>query len=426
MSASAPPPASVSLSAAGRARRWIQARLGLRVLVWAGLLAASGATLCFLPLFNVLGFDFALAIGLLAALAAVDIGQGAVAAARRRGEAPGLASALVTGTAGALAVLAAPLLLALLNAFRVRNCNLGAGFAFYALLPVGTALFAAPAGVLAGLAFPRRGRLVAYLIPFVSVGWSLWRLYFDPPVFVFDPFGGYFPGPIYDEALRPPERLVHFRLVNLVWIATAIACAAAWLRRRSPRRSWVLPGVVAVALLGASVGLFRQRGELGFHVDRNRLQEVLERETRSAHFVVHSDPSGDGTPEERALVMQDLEFRFDQLVRILGVAPRLPISVYLFPSAAAKKDLVGAGGTLYAKPWTQEIFIQAERFPARRLRHELAHVFASAFGDPIFGVSLAWVSPRPGSRAASSRASPRRPITATPGAGPPSTRRPGP
>ena len=93
--------------------------------------------------------------------------------------------------------------------------------------------------------------------------------------------------------------------------------------------------------------------------------------------------------------MQDLEFRFDQLVRILGVAPRLPITVYLFPSAAAKKDLVGAGGTLYAKPWTQEIFIQAERFPARRLRHELAHVFASAFGDPIFGVSLAWRLPLP-------------------------------
>jgi hypothetical protein len=409
-----------SASALVRARRFVEARLGRRALVWALLLAAGAAALCFLPLFNVLGYDFSLAIGLLAALASVDVGHGAVAAARRRGQpalsaepsegsAPPaklraeqvrrlrtpLAAALVAGTLGGLAILVLPLALSLLNALRVRNCNLGAGFLFYALLPVGTALFAAPAGTLAGLAFPRRGRLVAYLIPFVSVGWSLWRLYFDPPVFVFDPFGGYFPGPIYDEALRPPERLVHFRLVNLVWIATAIACAATWLRRRGPRRSWLLTGLLSAALLSGSIGLFLQRGRLGFHVDRTRLQEVLERETRSAHFVVHSDPAADGTPDERSLVMQDLEFRFDQLVRILGVAPRLPITVFLFPSAAAKKDLVGAGGTLYAKPWTQEIFIQAERFPARRLRHELVHVFASAFGDPVFGVSLAWRFPLP-------------------------------
>src|SRR5205814_1371820 len=61
-----------------------------------------------------------------------------------------------------------------------------------------------------------------------------------------------------------------------------------------------------------------------------------------------------------------------------------------FPSAAVKKELVGAGNTLYAKPWTREVFVQAERFPAGRLRHELAHVFAASFGDPLFGVSFAW------------------------------------
>jgi tetratricopeptide (TPR) repeat protein len=382
-------------SALGLARRWIEARLGRRVLVWALLLAVSSAGLCLVPLFNVLGYDYALVIGLLAALAAVDIGHGAAAAARRSGgrQDPGLV--VTAGTLGALATLAVPLGLALLNAFRVRNCNLAAGFQFFALLPVATTLYAAPLGALAGLAFPRRGRLVAYIIPLLSVSWSLWRLYSDPPVFVFDPFGGYFPGPIYDEALRPPERLVHFRLVNLIWVSTALACAATIVRRRRSRRSLLLAGAASLLLLSVSTALFLQRDRLGFHVDKHRLTEVLGRETRSAHFVVHSDPAADGTPEERELVLRDLEFRFDQLVRILGATPRLPITVYLFPSAAAKKDLVGAGGTLYAKPWKQEIFLQSERFPARRLRHEMAHVFASAFGDPVFGVSLAWRLPLP-------------------------------
>jgi tetratricopeptide (TPR) repeat protein len=379
----------------GRVRRWIEARLGRRVLIWALLLAVAAGALSALPLFNVLGFDYALALGLLTAFAAIDVGHGAVAAARRRGEPPRLGSALAAAVVGALATLVLPLIISLLNALRVRNCNLGAGFLFFALLPVATALYAAPLGVLAGLTFPRRGRLIATLIPVVSIGWSLWRLYFDPPVFVFDPFGGYFPGPIYDEALRPPERLAHYRLTNLLWLVTAIACTATWLNRRGPRRWWLAPGVAAVVLLAASLAVYGQRQELGFHVDRPHLKKVLERESRSAHFVVHSDPAADGTPDERALVLQDLEFRFDQLVRILGVQPRLPITVYLFPNAGAKKDLVGAGGTLYARPWSQEIFVQAERFPARRLRHELVHVFASAFGDPVFGVSLAWRLPLP-------------------------------
>jgi hypothetical protein len=387
-----PPPAR---TAAGRARRWIEARLGRRVLIWGLLLAAAAAALGFLPLFNVLGFDFALAIGLLTAFAAVDVGHGAVAAARRQGTEPALGAALVTGVVGALALLVLPLAFSLLNAFRVRNCNLAAGFHFFGLLPVATALYAAPVGTLSALVLRRRGRLVACLVPVVSIGWSLWRLYFDPPVFVFDPFGGYFPGPIYDEALRPPERLLDFRLTNLVWISTAVALAALWLGRRGPRRALLLPGFVAAVLLAASIALFVGRHRLGFHVDKAHLTRVLERETRSAHFVVHSDPAADGTPEDRALVMQDLEFRFDQLVQILGMAPKLPITVYLFPSSASKKDLVGAGGTLYAKPWTREVFIQSERFPARRLRHELVHVFASAFGDPVFGVSLAWRLPLP-------------------------------
>ena len=51
---------------------------------------------------------------------------------------------------------------------------------------------------------------------------------------------------------------------------------------------------------------------------------------------------------------------------------------------------MGAGNTLYARPWTREIFVQSERFPSTRLRHEMAHVFAGAFGDPLFGVAFAW------------------------------------
>jgi hypothetical protein len=375
-----------------------------RARVWALILALAGFALGLVPLLDVLGFDLSFALGLLTAPAAVDVGhavgrtwrQNRIWAASGRVWSVALRAALF-----ALGLLVLPLLISLAGALRVRNCNLGAGFAFFFLLPVGTALFAAPLGALAGLLFPRHGRLIAFLLPIGSLAWALLRLYTDPPAFALDPFGGYFPGPIYDEALTPPMRLVTFRLVNLVWVATALLVAQVVQRVRISRgagadpRGLVGPALIALAFGAASLVLFGQRGPLGFAADKPYLLSILRRTTTSPHFVVASDPTGDGSPEDRALVLRDLEFRYSQLTRILGAEPAGPVTVYLFPSAEAKKALVGAGGTLYAKPWKREIFVQSDRFPARHLRHELAHVFAGAFGDPIFGISLAWRWPLP-------------------------------
>jgi hypothetical protein len=294
------------------------------------------------------------------------------------------------GTAAAL--LALPLLISIANAVRVRNCSFAAGFGFFALLPLATVAYAAPAGVLAALAVPRPrwGRALAFAIPVVSLLWSLLRLYRDPPVFAYDPFGGYFPGPIYDEALRPPVTLLSFRLVNLVWIGTAVAIAAAAVGRGRNARRWrARPAAVALPLLAASIALYAMGGRLQFRITRADLERVLDRTMTTDHFVLHY-AQGAKTRADIALTAEDLEFRYHQLHETLGVEPRLPITVWEFPSADVKKALVGAGGTLYAKPWTREIFVQTSRFPARVLRHEMAHVFAGTFGDPFFGMSLAW------------------------------------
>jgi len=380
----------------GRAISTVNQRFGCRAVIWGAILAALALLLDFVPLFDLLGYDFSFAVGLCTALAAVDIGQGAVAAARasqeREGEpAPDLWRLTGRALAGGLGVLIAPLLLSGLDMVRVRNCNVPAGLGFYALLPVGTALFAAPAGVLAGLCFTRRGRLVAFLLPAVSVLWTLARLYEDPAVFAFDPFGGYFPGPIYDEALRPPLRLLLYRVANLVWIASALTFAAAALGRGRDPRAWRRPQLgIATALLAAGIALFASGGRLGFHIQRSDLARALPGERQTTHFVLHYDPAEGYAPIDLALMLEDLEFRYDQLHQRLGAEPRGAITVWEFPSAESKKALVGAGNTLFARPWTREIFVQGDRFPSVRLRHEMAHVFAGAFGDPLFGVSLAW------------------------------------
>ena len=374
---------------------WIKFRQGWRTPVWGGVLVSVAILLDFLPLVDVLGYDSSFVLGLVVAVAAADVGHGVVSAARRN--APSTSSARLAGEAmaTALALLVLPLLLSLANALRVRNCNLGAGFLFFALLPVGTAVFAA--GTAAAVAIlvprPRLGRAAALALPFVSIGWALLRLYRDPAVFAFDPFGGYFPGPIYDEALRPPLRLFWYRLANLTWLATAVA-AAAWLRPRLDDRlrlslrPWNRPALV-VALAAASLAWFVAEGNLGVHITHDDLARILPRETKTRHFVLRTDPRAEDETDV-ARFTDELEFRYHQLASILGAEPTGPVRVYLFPSAEAKKDAVGAANTLFTKPWTREIFLHSARFPARHLRHELAHIFAGAFGDPLFGISLQW------------------------------------
>jgi hypothetical protein len=375
-----------------RAGFGLRNRFGLRALVWAVLLVVLAVALQFVPLFDVLGYDFCFALGLAAALAAVDVGHGLVALRGRPADAPALVRLCSVAAGIAAVLLVPPLLISVANAVRVRNCSFGAGFGFFVLLPLATVAYAAPAGVLAAMAVPRRrwGRALAFAVPVASLLWSLLRLYADPPVFAYDPFGGYFPGPIYDEALRPPMTLLCFRLVNLVWIAAAVAIAAAAVGRGWNARRWhATAAAVATPLLVASIVLYAMGGRLQFRITRADLERTLDRTITTDHFLLHY-AQGAKTRADVALTAEDLEFRYHQLHETLGVEPRLPITVWEFPSAEVKKALVGAGGTLYAKPWTREIFVQTTRFPARVLRHEMAHVFAGTFGDRFFGMSLAW------------------------------------
>src|SRR4051794_40184289 len=98
--------------------------LGTRAVVWALLAALLAVILDFLPLFNLLGYDFSFALGLLAAVASVDIGCGVVAAARRQGSGADVTRLALKGIGLSCVTLVLPLALSLLNAVRVKNCNI--------------------------------------------------------------------------------------------------------------------------------------------------------------------------------------------------------------------------------------------------------------------------------------------------------------
>jgi hypothetical protein len=372
---------------------------------WAAVLAVVGAVLCFVPLFDVLGYEWCLVMGVLSSLAGAHIGAVRVWRERwqRAGSAVTAAEAHPGTTVGRLwwratlatwAGLLVPVAAILLNALRVRNCDPAGGLAWLAMMPVLSAAMGAGAGTVAGLLRAWRGRMapsaLALGIVVASVACGVWRFYAAPPIFGYDPFVGYFAGTLYDEEVAITGAFLWARLYQGALVAFWLALSGVLLdaRRLSLRAPSLRarPLALAVAAGLVAVWLWQARAQLGFALDAGDIARRLGGEKRTAHFVLHYSPTGPYAKELDAYAADD-EFWWHELERWFGAAPAPPVHAFLFDNVAQKRALMGAGHTFIAKPWRREIYLQYDAWPQTVTRHELAHVFAGPFGDPIFGIA---------------------------------------
>lgn len=362
-------------------------------LVLGGLGVLGLGVVGFLPLFGDLGYESALAAGLLLPVAAAS--SAAVAVVARR---PAPLAALGTGALTGLAIGAGGCLVVLLHALRTGPCDWLGGLAFYwlggGMGALAGGLWGAVAATVATLD-ARCRRTTAILLalagPAAGIGVSLARFYFTPMVFAFDPFFGYFAGPVYDTVVEGMGRLALYRVGTGLAFLAAIGVALR-LERREGRVALVrTPGAgglgLGLALLGG-LGAFAHAGlggelrhwangttlarDLGGHREGSRCQLLYSRTI----------------PTARAeLLLRECEAHLPELEQYLGVAGPDQVRVYLFASAAEKGQLTGAYRTQIAKPWRAEIYLNDAPYPHPVLRHELAHVVASAMGRGPFRVA---------------------------------------
>lgn len=335
---------------------------------WGVALFALSAALCWVPLFNLLAFEFAFAVGIVATFAAGGLG---VRAARTTPDAPWRA----WRRAGlyATALLLPPLLPISLNALRVRNCDYFSGLLLYGLLPGLTVWVASAWGVAAGRTL-RRARLAFSLLVLATLLRSLARFWFDPPVDAFHPVFGYYPGAIYDEFIPVGLRLIASRAEDLL-AAVALLALTTLPRRR------LVPAVAICAALGAHA----LSQTLDIHRDADHIKAALGGLTTTAHFdVVH--PAH--WPADAVLdLATDLEFAHHELAAFFGVEPTRT-TAYLYPDRATKKRLMGAGRTRVAKPWQRSLHVHGAHVGQTVLIHELAHVFSASIANGPHHLSL--------------------------------------
>jgi Tetratricopeptide repeat len=379
-----------------------------RTWFWLLLLTGLATWLCFMPLFNLLAYEFCLALALAGSLAGLHLGAVTTAEARDQGD--GMLLALRGGTgalivllgrvvAANLLLLVLPLAIISLNALRVKNCDYLEGLSFFAIMPALSLCLASCGGALWSLAVPRRwlATLAAVMTLFASLAWGLWRFYDAPPVFGYDPFAGYFPGTLYDQDVVIGAPFLIYRLFNLLALGALVLAAAQLLdpsalklrvgrlRRLSPRLT-----AVALALMLGTVTLFVLRGPLGFAINAEQIAAELGGLRRTTHFDIHH--AKELAPDEVELLAQDHEFRHAQLTALMGGDPGR-IRSFIFKDQLQKRRLMGAGRSFVAKPWRREVYLHQAGFPHPVLKHELAHIFGGLYGDDLFKVSVALPTP---------------------------------
>ncbi|MFP2913373.1 hypothetical protein ACLESD_51935, partial [Pyxidicoccus sp. 3LFB2] len=308
-------------------------------------------------------------------------------------QAPGAAVGRALGAAVVLnvGVLVPPFLAATLFALVRTECDPFELVGFYPLLTLPSAVLSAAAGVLCGFKAKRPARAVGLyaLGVLVSLVPTVWPIVLGPQVYAFNHFLGHLPGPLYDEALVITPTLGWFRLETLLWAWVLAGLAAALLDPGSGRlgRSGLRPGWLALlALPLTGIVLMETRGpELGLRMTDEYLAETLGGVRETEHFILHYPR---GKPREDVdRLARDMEFRWMQTQRFLGVAPTGRIRVWLYKDEKQKQQLVGAGRTQYAKPWQLAFHIQDKPFPHTTLHHELAHVMAAPAGSGPFRVT---------------------------------------
>ncbi len=345
------------------------------------------------PLLNYLGFEFSLLFAVLSSFVAAFI-----VITKEFSDPPVTVRAFKDALVLNYVLLVIPLVVMLTNAFFVKNCSLLEGIGFFLLLPVVSVWFASCLGFFCAVHY-RHPRTMFFLFALLTFAYAAGLGYLTPAIFSYNFFYGYFPGLTYDEALGIPTPLIVFRLVTIALGAVILWMAIILIDITGPTDSTTRKGVVLLkslfvpqrrvvtgAILISIIGLYFFRASLGFESPSGYIQQELGRRIETEHFVIYYSP--DSIPDEDLpWIAAEHEFRLHQIAGVFNLAPHERIESYIYPSSDVKRQLMGAGQTNLAKPWSNQVHITRQSLDAT-LKHELVHVVAAPFGAPIIRASL--------------------------------------
>lgn len=374
---------------------WIVALLVMSVL---------GTLMAFLPLTNVLGYESSMGTGIGAGVLTLWLTHRALGARRALDSGWERAWGWYWRQLLRLQVLVVPsLLILLLNALRVTNCDVPLGLGFWVLGPcfavwISHTLMWGLSAVMS----PTRWRVVVGVALVLANALAMGlHIALEPPITGHQWWIGFMSGSIYDEALSIPGSLLWYRACNIVGMLALIVGLEGARRRRadSSTSSRVWWGV-ALACVVLWSGMTWSEQRFGVEVDRQTIAEELGGRLETEHFVIYY-PQSERFSRRLALLAQDHEYRYEEMSAFFKTDPVASsgqkVRSFVYGGREQKGRLMGARRTLIAKIWLGEMHIMWDGYGDHLLAHELAHVFTMPFARGPFKLSArAWVLPNMG------------------------------
>ena len=349
-------------------------------ILWMIFLLFWSISLCFIRLFNLLSFEFALACTLPLSFCGAHLG---ISLQKESENLIFKSSSLWQIWLNALKqstfLTCVPLVPICLNAIWVQNCNWTDGFLFYGLLSVCSAWIGSGWGVLLGRF--NRGMGSFCLLFILTLLYGVGAFLFTPAVDVFSTFIGYYPGAIYDEQILIGHRLIWSRGEDLAWIICGLAFYDLIDDPFLFKRRFM--GCLSFLLLG---GIYLQGFSLDLHRSADHIQARLGGFKQSPHFQIYYPQKW--TKNRVQDLSIELEFAYQELKTEFNLDVSVPIHAYFYSSPTMKKRLMGAGRTLIAKPWQYALHIHQPHVGDASIIHELAHVFSAEIAQPPHHLSL--------------------------------------
>lgn len=359
------------------------------------LTSLVGALLCFIPLFNLLGYESALVTGVVTHLAAAvltclffreepdgPLGSGLGESSQR---------AFMHLLASNLSLILPPAALLSLNALRVTNCSWEVGLGFFALIPVFAVLMGQLVGWAACALFSStRARIFASVVVILGNGLALAaHVALQPPITGHQWAIGFLSGSIYDEALSVPSSLLWYRVTNLTLAMVVVWGIEAWRQHELGRGAVRRFAGLAVSALVLFAGMTGFESSFGVRIDRAEIAARLGGVVETEHFIIYYPLSYSSQLE---LMIEDHEFRYAEMQEYFGTDPVAlhgrKVRSFVYPDRETKGELMGARRTLIAKIWLREVHILWSGYGDHLLAHELAHVFTEPFGAGPLRLSM--------------------------------------
>lgn len=351
------------------------------------LVLVVSITLTFFPLIGTLGFEFSATSAVLLSFLSVFVSSSLISSSLLRDR----SRKDLSGTIGSIFIINFLLLLlayviGLASSVIKEDCFIKEGSIFFVLIPVVSVYFSATLGMLTGYIFGKKGIFIGLLLILVIALYALWHLYHGVSIFVYNPIFGFFPGPLYDEAIPITWTLTISRINIVLWgILLLLVLRITSGFGHNMIKVWDALILIIVAI--SIVVISTNKPEIGINYSRGYITEnILSDSLETENFIIYCAP---GTPEANKieLIAMDHEWRYKQLDQFLDVDSSEKITSYIYPDIESRKRISGAGETTVANPIHNEIHLVYDSFPHPILKHELVHVMSGEFGNDLLRLS---------------------------------------